>query len=828
MGGQVLGGSETEYAFWALEERSRADWRAREQACGRLIRRAQQVLPCLPGHISSGLFLCNGGRLYSDQGHPEYATPEVSNPWQAVQYAQAGDRLISELATAIGAAAARGNMDYSGTLATFGDHESYLYARTDVAKLADQIMPHLVSRVIYTGAGGLNAVHPGIEFTLSPRATCHINDKVSSSSTAGRAIVHTRDEPLCGGSYKRLHLICGEGLMSQQGIFLRFGVTGLVVAMADNGVAVAAGVQLKDAVKALHAYAADPTCRATADTTDGRQLSAIQIQRHIAALIRGNLGRSFMPEWAENIADALEQTLDRLEVGQDGVSRSLDWAIKWSVYTDFLHDEGLSWEQVERMNKILHRIGMRGLGPTGRMFRRSSLRDPVLAAMLITDQPPEPTQQADVIQALSQQGVSRDEAERFLAARSRICELDFRFGQLDDNGVFNTLVRAGVLDHEVPGVGNIEAAMREPPPGRAALRGRWIQELAGPRCRAACEWDRILDLRANRWLDLRDPHGQGAEWVTLAAAEEAQSEPLTRARQLRDLHELYREGNFGAAAALVDTLRMHQHRFSPGSLLEFRRHMSWIQARRGYLDSLPLLDALYRDGPITLSACTDYMQALRFRGLRPHPDIAIWIERGQHLMDENGPARNGDAVLFHEYWAHALLAEGRHDQARDLLTRAYRDERNDEADPRILSRLLCGWAEANRRLGNTQRALLQLRRAEHIQLAGEFRGDWANFNLSCRAKMEPDSRAAAYLLKKAKSIQTEYEDRVGLTRTLLLEARLTTRPLIASLRRTAVLRLREELPALATCPLLNRILDNWRDWARGSQPDENGDRFWGL
>jgi hypothetical protein len=89
----------------------------------------------------------------------------------------------------------------------------------------------------------------------------------------------------------------------------------------------------------------------------------------------------------------------------------------------------------------------------------------------------------------------------------------------------------------------------------------------------------------------------------------------------------------------MDALRTHQHRLSPGSLVEFRRHTSWIQARRGQLDSLPLLDSLYRDGAVTLSACTDYMQALRFRGLRPQPDIAAWIERGRRVLAENGHTR---------------------------------------------------------------------------------------------------------------------------------------------------------------------------------------------
>jgi hypothetical protein len=338
----------------------------------------------------------------------------------------------------------------------------------------------------------------------------------------------------------------------------------------------------------------------------------------------------------------------------------------------------------------------------------------------------------------------------------------------------------------------------------------------------------VLDLRSNRWLDLRDPFGRGAEWMNIAAGDEARSEPLTRARQLRDLHELYREGNFGAAALLMEALRAHQHRLSPGSLVEFRRHMSWIQARRGQLDSLPLLDSLYRDGAITLSACTDYMQALRFRGLRPHADIATWVERGRQIIAENSQSRAGDAVLFHEYWAHWLMAEGQAEQARELLATSYNDERDDEADPRILARLLCGWAEANRRLGDNQRALVQLRRAERIQLSGQFRGDWACFNLTCRAKIESDARAAAQLLKKAKGIQVEYEDRMGLARTLLLEARLTSRSLVASLRRTSVQRLRDELPALAACPLCTKILDHWRDWARGHEPDEHGDKFWGM
>ncbi len=83
---------------------------------------------------SSGLFLENAARLYLDSGmHVEYSTPECANPWDAVRYVEAGHRTLLDLiqkmsgerTPEVQTGCYRVNVDYSGTGATWGCHESY-------------------------------------------------------------------------------------------------------------------------------------------------------------------------------------------------------------------------------------------------------------------------------------------------------------------------------------------------------------------------------------------------------------------------------------------------------------------------------------------------------------------------------------------------------------------------------------------------------------------------------------------------------------------------------------------------------------------------------
>src|SRR6202040_4010622 len=44
----------------------------------------------------ANVILTNGARLYVDHAHPEYSTPEVTNPWDVVLWDKAGERVMAE------------------------------------------------------------------------------------------------------------------------------------------------------------------------------------------------------------------------------------------------------------------------------------------------------------------------------------------------------------------------------------------------------------------------------------------------------------------------------------------------------------------------------------------------------------------------------------------------------------------------------------------------------------------------------------------------------------------------------------------------------------
>ena len=94
--GDRLFGIETEYALAAIDARG---GRVNQgQALDGLMRIARSRLPHLPDELSHGLFLQNASRFYVDSGgHPEFTTPECSNPWDVVRYIRAGESILLRL-----------------------------------------------------------------------------------------------------------------------------------------------------------------------------------------------------------------------------------------------------------------------------------------------------------------------------------------------------------------------------------------------------------------------------------------------------------------------------------------------------------------------------------------------------------------------------------------------------------------------------------------------------------------------------------------------------------------------------------------------------------
>lgn len=504
-----LMGIETEYAVSAMYP-----WGSsldQNELVNRLLALARGRLVHLPD-IASGLFLGNGARFYLDYGnHPELTTPECTNPWDVVRYILAGERILAGLAQELASEAGaevmvfKANVDYGSRWVTWGCHESYMHRAAPYA-LSDEIIPHLVTRIIYTGAGGFNSQSNGLEFTLSPRVP-HLANVVSNNSTSDRGIFHTKDESLTKPGFHRLHIICGESLCSETAMWLKVATTALVVAMAEAGLRPGQAVGLHSPLQAMQTVASDPSCAALVETIQGRRQSALEIQYHYLSLAEKHLGNSRMPPWAEEVCRQWREMLNRLLDAPESVAPTLDWAIKRALYASYANSRGVAWDSLPHWTRVI--AGVRQVLDQTEDYDRALTADFILNKW----NPPKPAMER-LTEFLEEKGLNWDALDLVFKVRRELLEIDTRFGQLGGSGVFAGLDRAGVLAHHVPGVEAIEEATTDPPAvGRARIRGEVTKRLAGRNGRYQCDWQGIFDVKTKRLLDLSEPFEAVERWL---------------------------------------------------------------------------------------------------------------------------------------------------------------------------------------------------------------------------------------------------------------------------------------------------------------------------
>ena len=241
---------------------------------------------------SSNVFLENGARLYLDVGsHPEYATPECDSIYDCVVHDKAGERILEQLLEGaqqrLREEGIRGtiylfknNTDSAGN--SYGCHENYLTARTDdVERYPEVLIPFLVTRQIFTGAGKVLQTSRGPIFTIAQRAE-HIWESQSSATTRSRPIINTRDEPHADAEkYRRLHVIVGDSNMSEYTNYLKLGSTACVLRMMEESPNILRDYTLENATRAIREISQDITCKRKIRLASGRELSALDIQREL-------------------------------------------------------------------------------------------------------------------------------------------------------------------------------------------------------------------------------------------------------------------------------------------------------------------------------------------------------------------------------------------------------------------------------------------------------------------------------------------------------------------------------------------------------------------
>jgi proteasome accessory factor A len=290
---------------------------------------------------SSNVFLENGARLYLDVGsHPEFATPECDDLYDVVAHDKAGERILEGLVHGaeerLDEEGIRGeifvfknNTDSAGN--SYGCHENYLVSRhKDFHRTVEVLIPFLVTRQIFLGAGKLIQTPRGTTFSIAQRAD-HIWEGVSSATTRSRPIINTRDEPHADAErYRRLHVIAGDSNMSEYASFVKVGTMLALLQMIESDV-VFRDLGLENPIRAIREIAHDPTCRRKIRLTNGRELSALDIQwEYLDRAMRFARSPGFPPQVKEAI-DRWEHLLTGLEKDPMTLDREVDWVAKYRL-----------------------------------------------------------------------------------------------------------------------------------------------------------------------------------------------------------------------------------------------------------------------------------------------------------------------------------------------------------------------------------------------------------------------------------------------------------------------------------------------------------------
>ncbi len=346
--------------------------------------------------------LTNGARLYVDHAHPEYSSPEVTTPREALTWDRAGEIVMAEAARLASSAGEgeppievyKNNTDGKG--ASYGTHENYLLSRaTPFERVVAQVTPFFVARQILCGAGrvgiGQESQTPG--YQIASRSD-FFEARVGLETTFRRPIINTRDEPHSHReAYRRLHVIIGDANLSDVSGLLKLGTTSLVLGLVESG-RMRRDLSLVDPVASLRRISHDPTLRVKVDLVDGTSLTGLELlrayQEEVLAHLQVDLGGDPMRTADGDTVEVLtrwDEVLTALETDPNSAAPQVEWLAKSQLLEGYRTRDGLAWDDPRlAMIDVQWSHGTPGKGLARRLEARGRLErlideDAVLAAV---------------------------------------------------------------------------------------------------------------------------------------------------------------------------------------------------------------------------------------------------------------------------------------------------------------------------------------------------------------------------------------------------------------------------------------------------------------
>jgi len=295
--------------------------------------------------------LANGGRLYVDGAHPEYSTPECSNPREVVAFERVGERILAKCLEEM--ARVRGSEQYvlyknnsDGKGNSYGYHENYLVSRTvPFDKIARVLTPFLVTRPIFAGAGKVGAENQTspAEYQLSQRAD-FFECLMDLNTMVKRPIINTRDEPHADRArFRRLHVIVGDANMAELSTYLKVGTLDIVLDLLESG-ADLPQLELEEPVRVFKQVSRDLEVKETIKLVGGRPTTALSVQRAYLKAAQTFYASSAPTPVMQEVLVRWEEVLNKLERDPRLLVKELDWVAKRHMIESYMDRKGCGWD----------------------------------------------------------------------------------------------------------------------------------------------------------------------------------------------------------------------------------------------------------------------------------------------------------------------------------------------------------------------------------------------------------------------------------------------------------------------------------------------------
>ena len=254
----------------------------------------------------------------------------------------------------------KNNTDSAGN--SYGCHENYLTKRDeDLDRYSKVLIPFLISRQIYAGAGKILHTATGPRFCLSQRAE-HIWEGVSSATTRSRPIINTRDEPHADAErYRRLHVIVGDSNMSEYATFLKVGATAVLLRMLEDKSQILRDLTLESPIRAIREISQDTSLTTTVRLANGREISAFEIQsEYLERALRYRDTKGFPPD-EDRALTMWQHVMTHLPTNPDALWRECDWVAKRTMIGAYTrrHQLDLGDPKVALLDLAYHDINPR-------------------------------------------------------------------------------------------------------------------------------------------------------------------------------------------------------------------------------------------------------------------------------------------------------------------------------------------------------------------------------------------------------------------------------------------------------------------------------------